>query len=329
MSKASKNKTISVFVPVYNGDKYLAELIESVLNQELPKGYELEFLITDSGSKDKSLEILETYKDRVVIDYIPNSEFGHGKTRQAAAKKAKGEFILYLSQDATPTSYRWIIDMIEPFFVSDKVGCVFGRQIPRPLSVPTIKREVSSVFGQFGAPDSITINRDKSLVDGAQTNELNSFFSDVNSAVRRNILIKEIPYRDVKYAEDQALAIDMQNAGYLKAYSVRGAVWHSNEYTIREFRGRKFDEYKGLQESAGVTLTPSYKSLLLGWIRPTIQDWKFIKRDCDYGKKTKVKYALQSIGYNYAVCLGRHQAAKYSFDNEKSHKLSQEQRSKN
>ena len=179
--------------------------------------------------------------------------------------------------------------MIEPFFVSDKVGCVFGRQIPRTDAVPTIKREVATVFGQLGAPDSITLHREKSLVDGVKMNTLNTFFSDVNSAIKKEY-VKTIPFRDLKYSEDQALAEDMQNAGFLKAYSVQGSVFHSNEYTIKEFYSRKFDEYIGLQESVKYKISPSLKKLLLGWIRPTLSDWNWIKRDGDYSKKRKIKY---------------------------------------
>ena len=304
-------KYISVFIPTYNGEKYIAESIDTILDQELPTGYSLELIVIDSGSKDNTVSIIkDSYLDKLTFLEIPNSEYGHGKTRQKAAEIAKGEYILFLSQDATPANHRWIINMIEPFFVSEKVGCVFGRQIPRPDAVATIKREVSSVFGNFGAPDSITLHREKSLVDGYSMNTLNTFFSDVNSAIRKD-LIKTIPFRDVNYAEDQALAEDMQNAGYLKAYAVQGAVWHSNEYTVKEFYKRKFDEYIGLQESVGYIISPSLKSLLLGWVRPTIADMKFIRHDGEYGRKRKIKYAFLSIGYNYMSGLGKYSAGKF------------------
>ena len=303
-------KYISVFVPVYNGEKYLPELIEAVLSQEMPKGYKLELLITDSGSIDKSAEIIKLYGDKIRFNEIPNSEYGHGKTRQRAAEKAKGEFILYLSQDATPTSTRWIIDMIEPFFVSDKVGAVFGRQIPRPTSVPTIKREVSSVFGALGAPDSLVLHREKSLVDSVSVNPLNTFFSDVNSAVRKDLIAK-IPFQDLKYAEDQALAKDIQDSGYLKAYSARGAVWHSNEYSISEFRKRKYDEYVGLINSVGYTISHPLQTALLGWIRPTVKDMIFTLKDSEYSTKRKLYYLVIAIGYNLSVVWGRYDASKY------------------
>src|SRR5690349_7994071 len=107
----SSDKFITVFIPTYNGEKYLKECIEAVLQQELPAGYKLEFLVTDSGSTDATLDVLGAFDDRLTLTQIPNSEFGHGKTRQAAALAAKGEFILFLSQDATPKHNRWIINM--------------------------------------------------------------------------------------------------------------------------------------------------------------------------------------------------------------------------
>jgi rhamnosyltransferase len=189
--------------------------------------------------------------------------------------------------------------MLEPFLVSDKVGCVLGRQHARFDAVPCIKREVNGVFGSMCSPDSILLHRDRSLVDDMQTNDTNTFFSDVNSAVRRSLLLGDIPFRDVSYAEDQSLAKDMQSLGHLKGYAPLGEVWHSNEYTAREFRKRKFDEFIGLQDSVGYKITPSMRSLSLGWVRPTIADWKFIARDVDYRKRLKLRYILLAPVYNF------------------------------
>lgn len=327
MSKNLSNKYISVFIPTYNGEKYIKESIDMVLLQELPDRYKLELIIIDSGSTDNTVEIIKSFGSKINFFEIPNSEYGHGKTRQYAAELAKGEYILFLSQDATPSHYRWIKNMIEPFFISKRIGGVFGRQIPRPDAVPTIKREVASVFGQLGASDAITLHRQKSLIDGYRMNDLNTFFSDVNSAIRKD-LIKSVPFRDVKYAEDQALAEDLQEAGYLKAYSAQGSVWHSNEYTVRDFHKRKFDEYVGLKESVNYKLNPSLKSLALGWIKPTLKDLKFIRHDNEYGRKRKIKYAILSVGYNYMSGLGKYHAGKYSNNAKMRKKISYEESNK-
>jgi rhamnosyltransferase len=310
MSKNSNNKYISVFIPTFNGDQYLAECIEAILGQKLPDGYELELLIIDSGSSDKTLEIIEAYKSKLKLVQIANADFSHGGTRQRAAEMAKGEFILFLSQDATPYSDRWLINMVEPFYLNQQIGCVFGRQIPRPNAAPTIKREVAGVFGEFGAPDIISINRIKSLVDHQTVSSINGFFSDVNSAARRHLLVGPVPFRNVNYAEDQALAEDMLKHGYFKAYAPLASVWHSNEYTAKQYFHRKFDEYIGLQESVRLNLLPSRRSLLLGWMKPTIADWKFIVRDQEYTLKSKIVWFIETPFYNIAEKAGRYLALK-------------------
>lgn len=305
-----KNKFITVFIPTYNGAGNIAQTIEAVVNQELPENYNLELLIIDSGSTDGTLEIIDKYLKHVRLVQIPNKEFSHGGTRSKAAHLAKGEFILFLTQDATPTSYRWLINMIEPFFISERIGCVFGRQIPRPNAPPTIKREVSGVFGGIGAPDSLIIHRHNSLVDNKRTNALNSFFSDVNSAIRKDLLVGEVPFRDVNYAEDQSLAKDMQQKGYLKVYAPLGEVWHSNDYTAREYFRRKFDEYVGLYETVKYPLIASKRSLLLGWIKPTIADWKFVREDSDYSLWSKLVWTIEAPFYNLGLKAGQYFAAK-------------------
>lgn len=322
------HKYITVFIPTYNGEKYLRECIEAILSQDMPRNYALELLVIDSGSRDGSLEILRSFGDKIRLLEIPNSEFSHGGTRDKAARLAKGEYVLYLSQDATPKHNRWLINMLEPFFLSRRVGCVFGRQVPRPDAAATIKREVSSVFGSLGAPDSIVIHRSESLVDDTKTNPINTFFSDVNSAVRRDLLTREVPFRHVDYAEDQALAEDMQNKGYLKAYSPQGAVWHSNEYTARQYFHRKFDEFLGLSKSTDYKLVASKRSLLLGWIRPTLQDWKFIRLDQEYSFLSKLLWTVESPLYNVAGKAGQYMAAKHSHEGSRNMDFSLEERTK-
>lgn len=318
MSK-TYSKYITVFIPTFNGEKYLSECIESILSQKLPEGYELELLVIDSGSTDGTLGILEKYSEHLTLDQIPNHEFSHGGTRSKAAHMAKGDYILFLTQDATPANDRWIASMIEPFFMSPKVGCVFGRQIPRQNAAVTIKREVATVFAGLGARDSIVIHRSKSLADNIDTNPINTFFSDVNSAARRDLLTGPVPFRSVNYAEDQSLAEDMQEKGYVKAYAPQGEVWHSNEYTPKQYFHRKFDEYIGLQESVGFRQAPSLRSLLLGWIRPTWQDWKFVHRDAEYSLLSKFVWFVEAPFYNFGAKAGMYYALK-NFHNLSSRK---------
>jgi rhamnosyltransferase len=320
------SKFISVFVPTFNGEKYIGECLDAVLRQDLPPGYELEVLVTDSGSSDRTLEVLERFKHQIKLNQIPNKEFSHGRTRAKAAEAARGEFILFLTQDATPAHERWLVSMVEPFFIGEKVGCVFGAQVPRADATPTIKREVTLAFNALGERNSIMIHRHNSLADGKPTNGANTFFSDANSAVRRELLLGPVPFRDVDYAEDQALAEDMMAKGYLKAYAPQGEVRHSNEYTANEYFKRKFDEFTGLQESLGRALPRSLKSLLVGWIRPTWYDYKFIMVDRDYSLGRKLRGLVDAPMYNIASQAGRYYSSKHLGDSAARSRMSLEEK---
>lgn len=90
---------ISVVMSVYNGESYLKEAIESILNQTLA---DFEFIIVNDGSVDGSLEMLQSYQDER-IKLINNGEnIGLTKSLNKALKQARGEYIA--RQDADDIS---------------------------------------------------------------------------------------------------------------------------------------------------------------------------------------------------------------------------------
>lgn len=286
-SSRKKNKSIdvSIFIPTYNGDRYLEELLSAIHEQDTSLTFEV--IIIDSGSSDKTLSIISKFPE-VLLHTIPNSDFGHGKTRNKAAEIAHGKYMVFLSQDATPASKYWLDFMIEPFLLNELVCCVFGKQTPRLYSDAPTKREVSGVFESLGADHSIMISRKNSLLNGRELPNYLTFFSDVNSVVKRDFLLDTIPYRDVPYSEDQLLGSDVLNAGFLKAYAPLGNVWHSNEYSIGDYRRRKFDEYVGMYETLGVLPSGGIFVHCKRWAKDTLLDIPFILKDRDYSIRHKI-----------------------------------------
>lgn len=88
----NNNPKISVIMSVYNGEKYLREAIESILNQTFT---DFEFLIVNDGSTDKTSEILKEYSQRDnKIKIINNSEnIGLTRSLNKAIKLSKGKYI--------------------------------------------------------------------------------------------------------------------------------------------------------------------------------------------------------------------------------------------
>jgi len=85
-------------VPSYNHEKYIAEAIESILNQSF-KDFEL--IILDDFSKDNSRAIIENYrrKDKRINAYFHRKNMGISYTMNDLLSKASGEFVAFLDSD--------------------------------------------------------------------------------------------------------------------------------------------------------------------------------------------------------------------------------------
>ena len=88
---------ISVIIPVYNSEKYLAACLESVLSQTLQ---DFEVILVDDGSNDKSLSIcLEYQSNHSNVKVVSKTNEGPGLTRQRGIEESKGEYITFVDSD--------------------------------------------------------------------------------------------------------------------------------------------------------------------------------------------------------------------------------------
>lgn len=85
---------VSVVIPVYNGEKYLAEAIESALAQEYPR---VEVVVIDDGSTDGSAEIATGYGDS--IKFLRQQRGGNGAARNYGVSQSVGELLSFLDAD--------------------------------------------------------------------------------------------------------------------------------------------------------------------------------------------------------------------------------------
>lgn len=91
------NKTISVIIPVYNMEAFLAECLDSVLEQTYPN---LQVICVNDGSKDRSQEILEGYarRDPRVLPVVKENG-GLSSARNRGLEEATGEYVMFLDSD--------------------------------------------------------------------------------------------------------------------------------------------------------------------------------------------------------------------------------------
>jgi len=308
----------TVFIPTYNGEKYIDEILKMLFKQKAPFNYEV--LIIDSGSRDNTLHIIKKHQikhpKQLKLVEIDNKDFGHGKTRNYAAQLSTAEIMVYLSHDAVPSNVNWLYEMVRPFDLYADVMGVVGKQSPRPKCVPLLKYEIRSVFRSFGPDFGTTIfNKDRFMVGEALYNAT-SFYSDVNSAVRRQFLVEIIPYEDVRYAEDYLFGKRLIDAGYMKAYASRGEVVHSNDLDLSEYKHRIFDETVGLR-NIGITVnTPSIKHIIKMITLGVLKDWVRTILDTQYSLKRKLYWLVMNPLYHIEKWRGFRLAAKIDLQDE-------------
>ena len=281
----------TIAVLTLNARPYLTELLEACRAQDAP--FDFEILVIDSGSTDGTVAMLSEYPEVRVVE-IPNHEFGHGRTRNLAARLATGEIVVFLTQDATPAHRGWLAELVAPFGSDARIAAVYGKQVPRPDCCPTVRRDVLRAFRRIGPPHGVVVE------------EGGSGFSNVNSAVRRDVLAR-IPFRDVGYAEDRALAEDLHRAGLATAYAADAEVLHSHDLPLGPYFRRMYDEARGLRRLGHLPGRPRVIRLAGATVVGMLGDWAFVARDPRYRRLEKLswlaKVPLYNVGRRAAILL--------------------------
>jgi len=220
---------ISIIIPTYNASKYLKRLLES-LDQQTMKCEEI--IIVDSSSADNTIDIAKLFDAKVII--ISQQEFDHGGTRTKAGKIAKGDILVYLTQDAVPYDKYSIQTLVRPFYEDEKIGAVFGRQVPYPNATPFAKH-----LRVFNYPDRSYI---RTIDDKEKYGLKTCFCSNSFSAYRKKVL-EEIGWfkNGLILGEDSYAGAKVLLEGYKIAYVADSIVHHSHNYSIVQEFKRYFD----------------------------------------------------------------------------------------
>ena len=102
---------ISVLVPVYDGEKYLSETLDSIVSQDYRN---LEIILLDDGSSDRTLSIMESFSaidSRVKV--VSRERGGVGKARNTLLEMAEGQLVLFVDGDDILSSPSFVSSLYE------------------------------------------------------------------------------------------------------------------------------------------------------------------------------------------------------------------------
>ncbi len=199
-----------------------------------------EVVVLDSHSTDGTREVAARHGAAVhLID-----DFGHGRARNRLMELTSGERVAFLTQDAVPAHERWLA-----LLVAADAALAFGPYVAGPGDPAPLRREYAEFFATEPRPAT--------------------FASSANMCLSRAAW-RAVPFRDVAYAEDQQLAIDLLAAGFAKAYVPGAAVHHVHDYGAVDRLRRYFDEFRALHELYGM-VTPADPRILAGAVRAEVR----------------------------------------------------------
>jgi glycosyltransferase involved in cell wall biosynthesis len=210
---------VSIVIPFYNEEKYIAKAIQSALNQDYPN---IEIVLVDDNSTDQSLEICKRFNDhRIKIIKKDISDRGEASSRNVGIQNASGKLIVFLDGDDEMVPHR-ISEQVEVFTNTTSnivVGCwtqLFGLS-EGVLNPPVDHKEIIAGFNR----------------------EYNRATMIAGTLMCDRALLLEYPYRKkFKYFTDYDLLLRLYESQKVKFCNIPRPLYH---YYIRK-KGTKFQD---------------------------------------------------------------------------------------
>ncbi len=253
--------SVSICIPTWNGERDLARLLPALARQHVAGGFEI--VAIDSSSADGTRALLAQAGARV--ETIQQHEFGHGRTRNHLARIARGEVLVFLSQDCEPRDADTIATLVSALEDARTAGA-FARLLPRSDDDPLTARTVldhpdASEVGWVGEPGAADVR-----------------FNDVASAIRRSVLL-EIPFPDVAFGEDVAWARAVLERGFRVRFEPRAVVYHAHRYTPAQAFERYRIDAAFQRRQFGRRVRPNVLSVARGLAHELARDVAYVARN--------------------------------------------------
>lgn len=223
---------VSVIIPTCNAAQWLDRQLSLLAAQSLPAD---EIVIVDSASTDNTRAIACSYPQVEFIE-IARETFDHGGTRSMAARRSRGDILVFLTQDAMPANEHCLDLLTAPLKEPDSpVAVCYGRQLPHTDATPFAVH-----LRLFNYPDRDEAPR--CYADRERLGLQTVFCSNSCAAYRRDALAAAgfFPER-LLLGEDTFTVAKILGLGYCVQYVHGAQVFHSHNYTIVDEVRRYFD----------------------------------------------------------------------------------------
>ena len=219
---------ISIVIPVKDGGEDLRRCLWGIARQRV--GEEVEVVVVDSASQDGSGALAEAMGARVHA--IAAADFTHGGARNLGVSLARGEVVVFTSQDAYAPHDDWLERLTAPVCAGTVAGA-YGRQFAHDGASAAEQYFLDFLYGPA--------SREQAAAGPHELTMDATLFSNVNAAIRTDVMRRYPFAEDIIMSEDQEWSRRVLLDGKRLAYVAEAVVRHSHAYTLRAAFKRFFD----------------------------------------------------------------------------------------
>ena len=221
-ARMTNSSTVTIVFRALNEEKFFEQAILACKAQILDDGLQMEIVLVDSGSTDRTLEIAKRHNLKIV--HIAKADFSFGRSLNWGCEAASGDYLAMISAHCIPANEHWLQNLVQPI-IDGKAEYTYGKQIGDDHNKFSEKQLFAKYFG----------NQDRT-----QTEDF--FVNNANSCVLRSAWERHRFDEEVTGLEDMVLGKALIEDGAAIAYCANASVVHIHEETWAQVRRRYYRE---------------------------------------------------------------------------------------
>lgn len=221
---------VDAVIPAYKPGHDLRELVEKLLDQTVRLG-RIIIINTDREFFDEKEYLIAP---AVEVVHITRHEFDHAGTRDMGLRMSDADYVLFMTMDAVPKDNYLVEKLLSGFRRADNIAVSYARQLPKKDC-----NRIEQITREFNYPAQSRVQTSDDIKElGIKAYFCSDVCAMYDTSIYRSLGGFKAP---AIFNEDMVYAAGALDAGYAVSYCADALVYHSHNYTGRQYYRRNFD----------------------------------------------------------------------------------------
>lgn len=221
---------VDAVIPAYKPGHDLRELVEKLLDQTVRLG-RIIIINTDREFFDEKEYFIAP---AVEVVHITRHEFDHAGTRDMGLRMSDADYVLFMTMDAIPKDNYLVEKLLSGFRRADNIAVSYARQLPKKEC-----NRIEQITREFNYPAQSRVQTSDDIKElGIKAYFCSDVCAMYDTSIYRSLGGFKAP---AIFNEDMVYAAGALDAGYAVSYCADALVYHSHNYTGRQYYRRNFD----------------------------------------------------------------------------------------